>query len=143
MQVHLLEPPLAVLALISNPSSVTDTGSVDAFSRETILVTRFSRRSVSEQYKVKQSINHQVSVDVPQTALSGNIWSKHKEFRLAFHPEIHFFSSRSTELSKRPGPFRSAFGGKCLGYSGCLSYNKEVLHIRLVLCILKRRLNVS
>lgn len=63
VQIHLLEPPLAVLALISDPSSVTDAGSVDAFSREAILVARFRRRGVSEEYKVKQDIKHQVSLD--------------------------------------------------------------------------------
>lgn len=101
--VHLLEPPLAVLALVSDPSSITDAGSVDTFSRETILVTRFRRRGVSEQHKVKQNIDHQVSVDAPQIAVGG--WSKKKEFGLTFPPRIHFFPpSRSTKPSRRPGP---------------------------------------
>lgn len=87
---HLLEPPLAVLALVSNPSSVTDAGSVYAFSREAILVTRSRRGGVSEQDKVKQNIDHQVSVDTPQVAVGGDFGSKKEEFSLTFPPGIHF-----------------------------------------------------
>lgn len=90
MHGHLLEPPLAVLALVSNPSSITDAGSVDAFAGETALVTRFRRGGVSEQHKVKQNIHHQVSVDAPQIAVGGQAWSKKKEFGLTFPPRIHF-----------------------------------------------------
>ena len=68
---HLLEPAMAVLTLVSNPTSVTDAGSVDTFSRETVLVTRFRRGGVSVQYKVKQNTDHQVSVDTPQVAVGG------------------------------------------------------------------------
>jgi len=139
-EIYSLEPPLAVLALISNPSSVTDAGSVDTFSRETILVTRFRRGGVSEQYKVKQHIDHQVSVDPPQVAVGGYFGSEKKEFSLTFPPRIHFCFARSTKPSQRPGPLRSALGGS-LGYSGCFNYNKEVLHIRWVLCILTWRLS--
>lgn len=68
---HLLEPPLTVVALVSNPSSVTDAGSVNTFPGETILVAGFRRRGVGEQHKVKQNIDHQVSVDTPQIAVGG------------------------------------------------------------------------
>lgn len=145
---HLLEPALAVLALVSNPSSVTDTGSVYTFSREAILVARFGRRGVSEEHKVKQNIDHQVSVDRPQVAVGGCSGSKKKEFRFTFPSWIHFFcffcqphllptstpTPRSTEPSGRPGPWRSAPGGSP-GYSGCHTYNKEVLHLRSLSCI--------
>lgn len=117
-----------MLALVSNPSSITDAGSVDTFSRETILVARFRRGCVSEEYQVKQNTDHQVSVDDPQIAVGGYFGSKEKEFSRTSPPRIHF-PPRSTEPSERPGPFSSALG-ESLGYSGCFNHNKQVLHIR-------------
>lgn len=89
---HLLESPLAVLALVSNPSSITDAGSVDTFAGETILVARFCRRCVSEEDQVKQNTHHQVSVDAPQFAVGGYFRSKEIEFSRASPPWIHFSS---------------------------------------------------
>lgn len=122
---HLLEPPLAVLALVSDPSSVTDAGSVYTFSREAVLVTRFGRWGVSEQHEVKQNIHHQVSVDTPQVAVggSGYFGSKKQEFRFTFPPWIHFCpplpppslpsppTPRSVDRAewKKTGAFSSAF----------------------------------
>lgn len=92
-----------MLALVSNPSSITDAGSVDAFSRETVLVTRFRRGGVSEQHKVKQNIDHQVSADAPQIAVGGWAWSKEKQFGLTFPPRIHF-SPQVDQAEQIPGP---------------------------------------
>lgn len=89
---HLLESPLAVLTLVSNPSSITDAGSVYTFSGETILVARFRRRGVSEEDQVKQNTDHQVSVDAPHIAVGGYFRSKEKEFSRTSPPRIHFFS---------------------------------------------------
>lgn len=90
---HLLEPPLAVLALVSDPSSIADAGSVDTFSREAALVARFRRGGVSEQHEVKQNVHHQVSVDAPQVAVGCQSGSEEEEEESGrtFPPRIHFF----------------------------------------------------
>lgn len=87
--VYSLEPPLAVLALVSNPSSVTETGSVYAFSSEAVLLTHFRRRGVREEHKVKQDVHHQVSADSPQFAVGSFFGSKRKELSLTFPSRIH------------------------------------------------------
>lgn len=84
-----------MLALISNPSTITDTRSVNTFSRQTVLVTRFSRGGMSEEHKVKQNVDHQVSVDPPQIVIGDQFGSVKTEFCVTFHLWIHF--SRSIE----------------------------------------------
>lgn len=77
-----------MLALVSNPPSITDAGPIDTLPREAALVAGFGRGGVREEDKVKQNIHHQVSADTPQ--VDGGGW---KEFSLTFPPRIHVFSS--------------------------------------------------
>jgi len=107
---HSLEPPLAVLALVSHPSSVTDAGSVDAFPGETVLVARLGRRGVRGQHEVKQHRDYQVSVDSPQIAVGGEFGSKSKGFRRASPPGMHFF--RVDRAEENTGASTSALGEK-------------------------------
>lgn len=89
-----------MLALVSNPSSVADAGSIYAFSRETVLVARFGRRGVSEEHKVKQNIHRQVSVDTPQIAVDGEFGPEKKEFGSTFPPRIHVFFPLQVDQSE-------------------------------------------
>lgn len=99
---HLLEPPLAVLALISDPSSFADAGSVDAFPRVTVFVTGFRRGGVRQQHEGKQSPRHQIFVDSSLIAPRSNLRSEYKNSSLTFPPHFHgsswvFLPSRSTK----------------------------------------------
>lgn len=123
-----------MLALVSHPSPVADAGAVDTFSREAVLFARFRRGCMSDQYKVKQNVDQQVSADTSQIAVDGQLGSKNKEFRFTVSPRIHF----PPPSPPKTGALRSTLG-ESLGYLGCFNYNEKVLHIRWVMCILKRR----
>lgn len=112
---HLLEPPLAVLALVSDPSSIADAGSVDTFSREAALVARFRRGGVSEQHEVKQNVHQQVSVDAPQVAVGCQSGSEEEEFGGTFPPRIHFFFPGRASRVKDRGLEVLLFLGASLG----------------------------
>lgn len=52
---------------------------------------------MSDQYKVKQNVDQQVSADTSQIAVDGQLGSKNKEFRFTVSPRIHFPPPFSTE----------------------------------------------
>lgn len=80
---------------------------------------------MSDQYEVKQNVDHQVSTDTSQIAVDGQLGSKNKEFRFTVSPRIHF-----PPLSPpKTGALRSTLG-ESFGYLGCFDYNEKVLHIR-------------
>lgn len=72
----LLEPSLAVLALVSDPSSVAHARPVDTFPGEAALVARLAGGGVRRQHQVEQHARQQVSVDGPHGAVAA--WSRSK-----------------------------------------------------------------
>lgn len=85
-QVYSLEPAVAVLTLIPNPSSITHTRSVHAFPGQTAFVAGFSRRRVCGQHEAQERTKQQVCVH-------------------ALQPEPgHSDLSEATQLSPQPLP---------------------------------------
>lgn len=106
---HLLEPPLAVLTLVSDPSAVTDARPIDALPRQAVLVARFGRRGVSGQHQVKQHTDHQVSADAAQATGGGRFGSQGKRFVVTFDRGIHSYFPGA---EYRTGPFGICGRGK-------------------------------
>ena len=86
---HLLEPPLAVLTLVSDPSAVTDARPIDALSWQAAVVARFGRGGVSAQHQVKEHTEHQVSADAAQVSVGGRCGSQGIEPGVTFDRGVH------------------------------------------------------
>lgn len=71
-EVYSLEPSVAVLTLIPNPSSITHARAVHAFPRQTVFVAGFRRRRVCSQHEAQHRTKHQVSVRALQTSNPGH-----------------------------------------------------------------------
>lgn len=87
---HLLEPPLAVLTLVSDPSAVTDARPIDALPGQAV-VAQFGRRGVSGQHQVKQHTHHQVSAHAAQVTVGDTFGSQEKRSGVTFDRGIHSY----------------------------------------------------
>lgn len=106
---HLLEPPLAVLALVSDPSAVTHARPVDALPGQAVLVARLGRRGVSSQHQVKEHADHQVSAHAAHITLGGRSGLQGKGPAVTFDGGIH---SSVAGAEWRSGPFGVGGRGK-------------------------------
>lgn len=89
-QVYSLEPAVAVLTLIPDPSSVTHTRAVHAFPRQTVLVAGFSRRRVCGQHEAHQRTKHQVRVHALQPKPGHRRVSETPQLSPQPFPRVHF-----------------------------------------------------
>lgn len=107
---HLLEPPLAVLTLVPDPSALTDARPVDAPPRQAVLVARLGRRGVSGQHQVEEHTHQQVCAHAAQPTGGGRFGSQGKRSVVTSDRGIHSFSFfpfcfLSPGAEFRTGPF--------------------------------------